>query len=138
MYTIVGITTTAKYFQQCNVLNSLRFVNVIWENLSHGAKLTFWVICIMWKFDSALSSTLYLDLLWYCYQKLLMLKGYKNKEKHKNYDADFLCFAVSPFATCDGFSQITSNLYTEFWYIGLLFYSCIFVCTKVKLMNTIL
>ena len=36
-------------------------------------------------------------------------KAIKNKAKHKNYDANFLYFAVSPFATCDDFSQITSH-----------------------------
>ncbi len=37
-------------------------------------------------------------------------KAIKNKEKHRNYDVNFLYFAVSPFATCDGFSQIASQL----------------------------
>ncbi len=39
-----------------------------------------------------------------------MFKGHKNKEKHQNYDVNFLYFAVSPFATCDGFLQITSHM----------------------------
>ncbi len=37
----------------------------------------------------------------------------KNKEKRLNYAVNFLYFAVSPFATCDGFSQITSHIEIE-------------------------
>ena len=57
-----------------------------------------------------LSSTFYLDLLWYWYQKLLLFKEYENEGKHQNYVVYFLHFAVSPFATCDRFSQITSHI----------------------------
>ena len=32
-------------------------------------------------------------------------KAIKNKEKHWNYDVNFLYFAVSPFVTCDGYSD---------------------------------
>ncbi len=48
-------------------------------------------------------------------------KAVKNKEKHRNYDVNFLYFAVSLFATCEGFSQITSqihpgySLWTQEW-----------------------
>ena len=31
--------------------NLLKICDVIWENPSHGAKLIFWVIDIMWKFE---------------------------------------------------------------------------------------
>ena len=65
----------------------------------------------------SLSRTFYLDLLWYWYQKLLMLKGCKNKEKHWNYDVNVLHFTVSPFATCDWFSQITSHFVFN-WLFG--------------------
>ncbi len=61
----------------------------------------------------SLSRTFYLDLLWFWYQKLLMFKGNKNKEKHRNCDVNFLYFAVSYFVTCDGFSQITSHFVTS-------------------------
>ncbi len=37
-------------------------------------------------------------------------KATKNKEKHQNYDVNFLYFAVSPFARCDRLSQITSHM----------------------------
>ncbi len=89
---------------------STNICDVIWENPSHGAKLIFWVIGIMWKFELFSFQNFYLDLLWYWYQKLLMFKCYINKEKHKNYDVSFLYFAVSPFATCDRFFQITSQM----------------------------
>ncbi len=50
-----------------------------------------------------LSRTFYLGLLWHWYQKfILKFKGYKNIEKHWNYDVNFLYFTVSLFATCDG------------------------------------
>ncbi len=42
-------------------------------------------------------------------------KAIKNKEKHYNCDVNFLYFAVSPFATCDGFSQITSHIPPILW-----------------------
>ncbi len=79
--------------------------DVIWENPSCGVKLIFWVSGLNYFL-----ARIYLNLFWYWYQKLLMFKGYKNKEKHYNYDVYFLYFAVSPLATFDGFSPITSHI----------------------------
>ena len=69
-----------------------------------------------------------------CFKSYWCLKVIKNKET-QNYDVNFLYFAVSPFATCDGFSQITSHISSyprvlccKFANIGLevlCFYCCI-------------
>ncbi len=79
--------------------------------------VTWWKIGILrfwYHVNYPLSRTFYLDLLWYLYQKfkkkVKMFKGYKNKEKQKNYVVNFLCFAISPLAICDRFSQITSHI----------------------------
>ncbi len=97
------------------------------ENPSHGGKLIFWVIGVMWNsMIYPLSRTIYLNLLWYWYQKswsgVLMFKGIKNKEKHKNYLYNFLYFAVLLCATCDGFSQFTSHLEIRFVLCYIKFY----------------
>ena len=70
--------------------------------------LSFWYHVKVWII--LFPERFYLDLLRYWYQKLLMIKGYKNKEKHQNCDVNFLYFTVFPFVTCDRFYQITSHV----------------------------
>ncbi len=58
--------------------------------------------------NDSLSITFYLDLLWYCYQKILMFKAYIINIRIMM----LICFILQfPFATCDRFSQITSYIY---------------------------
>ena len=45
-----------------------------------------------------------------CSQSYILSKLIKNKEKHNNYKSILFISAKLPFATCDGFSQITSHL----------------------------
>ncbi len=94
-------------------LNGLNTHNSMWHDLRKPVTwckidiLSYWYHVKVWITSSI---TFFLDHLWYWYQTLLMFKGYENKEKHKNYVVNFLSFAVSSFATCDEFSQITSHI----------------------------
>ena len=89
----------------------MRFLSlcvVIWENPSHSAKLLF-LSCE--SLNYSLSRTFFP---WTssdtAVKSYWCSKATKNKEKHQNYDVNFLYFAVSPFARCDRLSQITSHM----------------------------
>ncbi len=87
------------------------------RNSPHGAKYEIWVIiCIpgyvymnYLPFNYPLFRTFYLGLLWYWYQKLLMLKCCPKQRKTLELCFNFL-FAVLLCGTCDRFSQITSQI----------------------------
>ena len=88
---------------------SIVYINVMWsEKIHHMVQNWYLELLVSCEnLNYSLFRTFYLDLFWYWYQKLLMFKDYKNKE---NIYVNFLSFVVSPFATCDRFSKITSQM----------------------------
>ena len=81
---------------------------VTWYKISNSSYLyhmKVWIILFSELFTWAFCDTVIKS--YWC------LKVVKNKEKHKNYVLNFLYFAVSLSATCDRFSQITSQVYKD-------------------------
>ena len=87
---------------------------MIWKNPSHGAKFIFWVVDIRWKFELFSFQNFLLGSLLTPLSKVTVQRPQKIK-KNIRVVINYFHFADSPFATCDRFSQIISQLIKSFY-----------------------